>query len=319
MLFNFKSFILKSFNLFIFITYFSLNIFSQSNEIDVLLRYNPDNSVDFNFSKNFPGFCYLELEVIPSVNCAKKTFNSVINIRKGSLFKLRPVSEDKPMDFTFNFKYLRGYPNPKINEDFIYLLPFENGQSFKVLKAYNIFEKYIKHQKDSSWDSNIIDFPKAVKIFAIRKGIVLSIEKTFKAFDKSDYEWTSEINKITIEHEDGTIARYLGLNKDSIDLKVGDTVFPNDYLGTLDVYQSNIYRLYFDVSYLNTNSFEKINNNTISEDSLYSNISPLFLSKDGVVKLENNKVYKSLVENDIITKEMSRRQRKKFNKNKSEL
>lgn len=100
-----------------------------------------------------------------------------------------------------------------------------------------------------------MDRVSADTIYNMRKGIVIDVINEFKTDSLDAYKYTSKMNKIFIEHDDGTIARYVGFNSKSIFIKPGQTVYPQTKLGVLDIFNNSVYRLYFDIYYLKKNKF----------------------------------------------------------------
>jgi hypothetical protein len=56
---------------------------------------------------------------------------------------------------------------------------------------------------------------------------------------------TSKTNSITVEHEDGTIDVYKGFHKNSIFVKLGQSVYPQTNLGVLEEFNLGVYRADF--------------------------------------------------------------------------
>ena len=91
---------------------------------------------------------------------------------------------------------------------------------------------------------------------ALEKGIVVEITNEFKTDPSLKYEFTSKMNRVLIEHSDGTYASYTGFKKDLIFVKLGQTVYPQTPLGTLDQFNNSSYRLYFNIHYLVTKNMD---------------------------------------------------------------
>ena len=146
----------------------------------------------------------------------------------------------------------------------------------------------------------------------MRKGIVVEIENKYKTDHSGTYKYTSKMNRIKIEHKDGTISKYLGFNKEYIFVKLGQTVYPQNKLGVFGLFDNTEYRLYFDVSYLKKVDFKGERN--MSTDS--NNVNPYFYSEQRALRLNANMVYTVEMSQYVFLKEFTRREKIKYKKNK---
>ncbi len=115
-----------------------------------------------------------------------------------------------------------------------------------------------------------------------------------------------------MEHSDGTMARYVGFNKNAIFVNLGQTVFPQTELGQLDSFNNAKYRLYFDVYYLKDIDFTTMKNRTLASENQTSNITPYFHSSDGPILLKNGSSYIVETNDEVLCKELSRKERRKL-------
>ena len=290
------------------------NICAQTNNIKITYVRNPDKSIDFSFTKELPGSYFIKLEFPTLENCYQSTVKKVVENSSGNLIKLRPINDQNHIVFSYKYSSIRGKPNPKIDKDFNYVLPFKVGETVKIIEAISLKEKYFNAEKSTNWKSFIVDRNSADTICNMRKGIVIEIINKFETDSLDMYRYTSSMNKILVEHSDGTVAYYTGFNKNSIFVKLGQTVYPNTKLGTLSIFNNAIYRLYFSVSYLKDASLNTGEERTLKSDSRLEHVNPYFYSSNGPILLQHSNEY--LVEMDENTrfKEFTKRERKKFKK-----
>jgi len=112
-----------------------------------------------------------------------------------------------------------------------------------------------------------------------------------------------------IEHLDGTFARYQGLNGKNIFVKEGDDVLPNQPLGTLIQYDKNeIYQLRFAIDYLTEKPLEL---DAKTGKFSYEYLDPYFQTTEGVLKLKPRKKFTTKIPEEIIIKELSKKEIKK--------
>lgn len=301
-----------------FLTIICVNqkILSQNKNIEIKYERNPDKSVDIYYSKKLPGSYFIKLEFPILDNCYQsRKIEKVIKNSSGQIVKLKPINSEEHINFSYKLSSIRGNPNPKIDKEFIYILPFKIGKSIRIVESTSLEEKYFKAEKDLNWKSFIVDRVIADTVYSMRKGIVIDIIDEYKTDSLSGYDYTSKTNKIMIEHNDGTISRYRGFNRNSIFIKLGQTIYPQTKLGVLELFNNSIYRLYFDISYLKKVEFESNQKRTMSSESPMEHITPYFYSSKGPITLKNNNEY--IVEYNETTyfKEFTKSETKKFKKN----
>lgn len=288
-------------------------LLSQNENIEVTSKRNLDKSVDITYTKKLPGSYYIKLEFITMENCNQYDFEGVIKKNSGRLVKLEPVNSDKDVNFSYKFVSIKGNPNPKIDKNFNYVLPFKIGKTIKIMESTSLKEKYFNAEKDLNWKSYTVDRITADTIYNMRKGIVIEINDEFKSDSLYTYKYTSKMNKVFIEHKDGTISRFIGFNRNSIFVKLGQTVYPQTKIGVLDIFNNSIYRLYFDISYLKNIDFNS-NKRTLSSENQMGYITPYFYISNEPITLKNNNKYIVEIDDAILFKEFTKREIKKYKK-----
>jgi murein DD-endopeptidase MepM/ murein hydrolase activator NlpD len=124
-------------------------------------------------------------------------------------------------------KTIIGDPNRvKIHEEYPYLLPFKNGESFKVNQGY---ETRFTHR---GWLKYSIDFgmKTGTPIYAARGGVVVAVKDTSRSGGRSR-RYRGCANYITIAHDDGSFAQYVHLMFGGSVVKEGDVVKAGDLIG----------------------------------------------------------------------------------------
>lgn len=291
------------------------NILAQNRNIEVTSTRNADKSVDINYTKKLPGSYYVRVEFTSLNNCHQPDFETLIKNSSGTLIRLKPLNSNQPINYSYKFSSILGDPNAKVDENFIYVIPFKIGKTVKIKESTNLKETYFNADKDENWKSYIVDRVAADTIYSMRKGIVIERIDEFKTDSLDAYRYTSKMNRITIEHNDGTISRYIGFNKKSMFVKLGQTVYPQTKLGVLDFFNNSNYRLYFDVARLKKVDFNAMNKRTLSSEGLREHITPYFYRSDKPINLNKNS--DNLVEIDDAThfKEFTKKELKNYKKN----
>ena len=149
-------------------------------------------------------------------------------------------------------------------------------------------------------------------VTATRKGRVVEVVDEFG--DAGNVEFTTQKNSILLEHEDGTLARYKGFTKGTLKVKTGETVYPGEPLGLNTTFGKSGFAISLHIFYLSSADFASVKGRNLSnQKSLYSTVAPRF-TVDGkaAIVLENRKTYNAFSSEEFITKEMSKREIKKF-------
>lgn len=289
-------------------------LLSQNKKIEITSQRNSDKSVDISYTKKLPGSYYLKLEFTTLENCHQSDFEGVIKNSSGKLVKLEPINSKQPVNFSYKSRYVRGNPNAKVDKNFVYVLPFKKGKTIKIKETNNLKETYFKAEKDEHWKSFIADRKTADTIYSMRKGLVIDIIDAFKTDSLDAYKYTSKMNKVFVEHDDGTVSRYIGFNSASIFVTLGQTVYPQTKLGVLDLFNNSVYRLYFDVSFLKEVDFNSVNKRDLSSESQKEHVTPYFYSSNQPIPLKNNSDYTVEIDEATRFKEFTRREERKYKK-----
>ena len=293
--------------------------FGQKNIIDVDYVINNDNSVSFNYKKNVVGSYLVILEFSNLSNTrAQRRVSKILKNNSGSLFlKLKPINDENSIGFQYQTMYFKGSVNSKVNEDYPYILPFNKGDKIIPRDLYSIENRYLNEEVPEGWKSYSFTFNEKKEVKAIRKGIVIEIKGTYTPDYSIEASFYSEQNSISIENIDGTVATYKGFDKNTIQLKEGETVYPQTTLGQLVKYDKrDIYRLYLTLySYTTKDNISLFNLNS-SDDYGITYLTPKFYVRNSLEILKDNNEY--LVDFDEKTqfKEMRKKEIKKFKINR---
>lgn len=281
---------------------------SAQSPVEVIVKQNDDKTVDFNFQKNEPGSYTLTLRFSKLNNSGYHPRDIVITSSMGSLFTLRPIDNKTGISYSYTYRYIQGICNPpKLDTTFVYLLPHALNSEIQVIESFNIGARYLNHNAPKGWKAYYFKGEGLDSVFAVRKGVVINI------VDKHDFDidalFTTERNLITIEHPDGSKVTYKGFAKGKIAVEKGDEVLPHTFLGSLkndhDMGDEMLSLMMF---YLSKTGFEE------GEDIEYTYFTPIFYTSKGVQKLLHGEEYIVSSSDEIVTKEMSRKEKKKYRK-----
>jgi hypothetical protein len=291
---------------------FSFNLFSQTPKIEIERRVNSDNSVDVSYKKQEAGSNFIYIEFSNVFNCNVSDYKGVIKGYAGGILTLKPIDPKQSIGYSFRYYSIEGELNPKVDSLFHYVLPYKKGKRFRIAEASFLGEKYFAQEKPKNWKSYVINSNSDDTICNMRKGIVVKIENKFQ-YSSLEMVYTSERNSISIEHSDGTIARYTGFKKNGVFVKLGQTVYPQTELGIIEQFNANNYRADISILFLFDENIRRIEKQTMQNyKSKYEFVTPYFVTENGVEKLEANKEYTSVCSEKELFEEFSRSEKKKY-------
>ncbi|MGC4233932.1 MAG: hypothetical protein QM594_13215 [Niabella sp.] len=285
---------------------------AQERKINITPQRQSNSSIDFNYEKTDPGTYTLVFSFSEYTNTDRPQEIYSVSDSRGAVFSLRPKNPGQGIGYRYNYRYIRGKLKPKVNKDFCYLLPYAPGIECEVVEAGFANEHYFGAKKPDDWKSYFFYTKNEETVTAIRKGIVVEIVDQYE--DVKNVEYTTQKNTVIIEHEDGTLVRYQGFKKGSLKVKPGETVFPNSPLGQNTSYTANRFGVSVFIYYLSSVNFESLRGQSLTTPkSLYSIVTPNFLTGDAsCIILETRKTYTSFSNEVIITKEMNKKEIKKY-------
>ena len=304
--------------LYLILVSYSTNLQAQDRVIELSTVRNANNIVDFFYKKNKPGSYTIKVELTSLSNSNNSTYiEEVVENSSGKLFTLRPANPAIGIGYGYKFIYVMGNSRVKVDSLFQYILPFSKGKKVTVYESSNLNEKYFGAEKIESWKSYSTSSKTIDSVFAMRKGIVVNIKNEFENDTITNVVYTSKTNTIQIEHEDGTYALYKGFKKNSFKVNLGDVVYPNTMLGTLNKFNNQNYTLHFTIFYLNKDlSFTTTNQTLKTAKNSYLYLKPYFHTQEGLIQIVPRNTYTADYSEAILTKEMSKREIKQRLKNK---
>ncbi|MDX8339188.1 M23 family metallopeptidase [Draconibacterium sp. IB214405] len=290
-------------------------IWSQERVIQVTSERNEDKSMSFSCAKNEFGTYYLELWFTDLENAYSSGYKGNIDVANRDFLQVKPINNNRPINCTYRTWYIRGELDPKFDPAFSYLLPLSCGKPVKVRFMSYLNSKYFGAESPKNWHAYQFVANPGDTVYSARKGTVVKIEDDNEY--KTDFTvlYQSTINKITIEHPDGTLAEYSGFKGNEIWVKEGETVYPHSPLGVLAQYDKETAQLRFKIFYLDEIPVSKNRQDKLNDKfQYYSYVEPHFLTESGMQSLENGESYTGLVNEEIILKEFSKKELRQLKK-----
>lgn len=206
--------------LFVFALYFFISVSAQQNAT----VYSENKSNGATLYATNKGFC--PSTVILELNLSnmtfsmgeQKTFVIPAGTEKMLLGEIGPTDPKKRFGFSYKYQSVIGDATlTGYDSSFVYDLPFEKGQKFKLTQGYNGTST---HQNQNALDFTM---PEHTLVVAARDGVVM------KVVDNNNASCPNEScqkfnNVITIYHSDGTFADYAHIQYNGSRVRPGDKV-----------------------------------------------------------------------------------------------
>lgn len=203
--------------------------------------------------------------------------------------------QNNPEFMPSSFVSYKGYFPEQLNPDFLYSLPVRSGKN--TISKVDITKRAFTYLfVVGAFDT----------VYAVRAG---SVCKNQNQGLRNPDELLEENNAILMYHADRTFARYGKLTK--LFVREGEQVSVGQALGL--VANKGLASISF--FYLDKNKFADGNKAGLPHTYFH----PLFHTSEGNVKLEENKSYLSDLSEELITQEMSKREKKRYEKKKLKL
>jgi len=311
-------------NIFLFVFFFLISSFSfsQSALITCSTKSNPDRSVSIYANCQANAEYTVKLIFSSYSGYTSRSFlNSnvaLVTINRGymEIMKLIPDNSINP-SLQYKYQYFPGRAFKKMPDTtFEYLLPASSGKKLQVTRVSSQVSSLFQQTGvniGTEYRGTGFLYSPGDTICASRAGIVFECSDTLKTPEKTETVFMRGRNRISIEHRDGTLGIYGVLSPIKLLVKTGDEVFPGQPLA---VFNSNgeKYIVLFSTCYLDEKK--------LLSDNSYDNSRPVHFiympthfyadENDRLTKLQVRGQYTVQHPNEIITAEMSKKEKKKF-------
>lgn len=265
-----------------------VTIFSSrlKNPIVFDVKYDTNN-IYFNVRNNSQFPYMLELNFNEFSNLSPVVFDKKTIVLPGinKLFTFKIINKNEAPNLAYKSKYYLANINSGVERFSPYLVPI----------GKNRIVEFVQAKQDSSTKIFTDHFVMSIgdTVFSARKGIVTALPDNADELDRI------MSGSLEIRHDDGTIALYLGLNPEIKFVKIGQKVFPSQPIGRIG-----------DLKFLVFKVFEIIDDGEIASfDITYIGPNNKLLSSRNIRGLKVD------YPNEIIIKEMSKREASKYKKN----
>jgi hypothetical protein len=290
--------------------------FSQRGLIQVTTENNPDKSVIFTAINNALADYTVRISFTNLIGYTSNSMNSpniaLATVRPGKSEILK-LTRDNSMNPSLPFRSqgFAGHSFTKMPDtSFQYLIPASAGNHIKVTSNSSTVSVLAQRLETGARGTNFF-YKLYDTICAARAGTVYEKSDTAQTGDKAEVWLKSGRNFINIEHRDGTLGHYGITAPIKLLVNPGDEVFPGQPLAVFTK-ESPGYLVWFSVTYLDEKKLISDNN---PENAHYFNyvITHFYANENETSTiLQINKNYTVQHPKDIISAEMTRKEKKKF-------
>ncbi|PWT70760.1 MAG: hypothetical protein C5B59_20385 [Bacteroidetes bacterium] len=225
---------------------FSIIYFSSYAQKILEISYDQDAQGNCTFYCNNNGYNDFILQIeFTSLNNATADrslpYREEIKPGKTRLFKLSKQVVENPMGFRYMTSYIKGCINPKVNPDFVYLLPIAPGKEAQVYEMVNLSEQKKASANPTVNGQELIPNPKdwyvvrlrmkpGDTIYSARRGVVTQVDMS-SGLNDSGVASAGHENFVEIVHADCSFGHYGIFKKNGVFVKPGQTVEAGQPIG----------------------------------------------------------------------------------------
>lgn len=264
-----------------------------------LYAQNPD-VVPFSLKIEFKSLTNL----IPS---SRMVSFVVVSPGRSQVARLKKQDPNQGTGFNYSTTTYKGSYLDKSKEEILSLLPLDKGVEVTIYNMSHL-ENTIKGEKSNeSYVGMSIHFEAPTLICAPRKGVVSQVKQD-EELKGASYTFSALDNFIELYHEDGTFTKLVVLKPGSVRLKIGEIVFPGDVLAESS---GEKYEFGRHVRMIQSRLVK-------NEDELTMKIIPTKFFDESLGSLipETGTKMKTVHPEALLTKEMSKREIKKYQESK---
>ena len=259
-----------------------------------------------------PGTYSMLLEVYSADHYGGPTKRVVTVAGPGEILRLRREGPAGVGGVRYRYWLADGIADGHRDTNFVYRLPYSvHKNAVRAWYTHNINDKIkimARRGKQYPFIGMLFRMDKGDTVYAARKGKVIRIEDNYDTSNHPELSFSSERNQMMVLHEDGTTAYYSGIEKEGFLVRQGDVVYPDTPIAIVGSFDGTNYGFYFNVGYPAL---------TGEDDQPWGRryYKPVFATEEGNNTLKDNSINTAKVSDELITCEMSHREKKNYEKN----
>ncbi len=285
----------------------------------VVLTYQRNTQGNFDFTCENKGFCNYIVDVtFPEFENLQADISVPVHITVQPgvrrVFTLRKITNGVPTRMSYRYHTFKGSTNPKVDSNFIYLLPVAPGKETRIYELNYIAKEYGGESEPKDYYVLSLHMHSGDTIFAARSGRVNETRDVAEATaDSGLISYSRGATYVEIAHNDGSFAKYSIFRDSAIFVHPGDWLEAGQPLGIAggEKYTGGP-QVRFSVYY---NFDQVITKDGQSTDRIqhWAYVPLRFWTKgQGSIHLTNKIAYTSDHPVDVITQEMSKKEAKKW-------
>ena len=267
------------------ITYFASRI---DNPIKINSQKNGDDILFYAENRsNYPYIVEAEFGSLVNMTTDKRTVKELVYPGRCRIATLTIREQDQRYDYQLKSRYYFGQLNSDVDMTYPYLFPLKPGY---------VITPYKMNPNSSIYLINHFNVSEGDTIYCMRKGYVAASSQMFHEEDR-----ISKTKSIEIMHKDGTVMVYENIDATQPLIDLNQTVYPGQAIGVI-----------------NEKSYLRIHLCSFEAEGRINGLPILFIKENGIADNFGHEFIDSKVVHpeDIIAKEMTKRERKKYKQGK---
>lgn len=257
---------------------------AQSPTVTVTTHNADDNSLVFDASVNGYGSYTVRItmrDIEGSTLDAPLTITTATTSDGGEIFSIPAADPSVPVTAAYSYDWLNGIINAS-PADITYRLPIAAGERITP-HTLTPAEAGMPNGNFTSFCVWALETAPNAEIYAMRRGTVIAVEGT---------ENSAGSAAITVEHPDGTQARYAGLRAGSLTVAPGEDVTPETVIGLAGTVMNGSNGIQISVYRYATNRNTVIFPHMMAQTEF---INPVFMTSRGTRQLQDGATVKARI------------------------
>lgn len=261
------------------------------------------------WKKDRPGTLTVFLTFTELHNCNARpgTTRHEVRYDMTRLVALRADDESCGVGYRYTWRYFYGPIDHRADTAFVYRMPCSACKPVRVIPTVYVLDKYQKAREEQQQLGFHFALEKGDTVYAMRRGVVTRVDIREKP--DPGVSFTTRSTDITVEQPDGTIAWYICLDGDGLFVREGDEVLPSEPLGLAGSYDGEHYKVSVQTYWYVTNPDPEKRG---EQPAVTKRFFPRFATTDGVLVPESGGIYTPLATEEMVTREMTKKELKKF-------
>lgn len=258
--------------------------------------------------KDRPGTMTLWLTFTELHNCDTRpgTTRYEVKYDHTRLVTLKPSDESYGVGYRYEWRYYYMPLDHRPDTAFVYRMPCTTAKPVRVIHTVHVLEKYTKPSDRQERLGYHFALERGDTVYAMRRGVVTEVKV---AQPEPGVSFTTNSTNITVEHPDGSFARYICLDPECLFVREGDEVLPSDPLGLAGTYDGEHHKVSIQTFWYETDPDLRPGDEGFVVRRRFF---PRFATDRGVVVPEPGGIYTPVADDPMRTREMTKKELKRY-------